>query len=146
VLSFTDCGNGIEMTFDGLEKVIAAVGAAIGAALTPIGVIYTASMNKRNRVAEEMLVHLTTENQKLEEKLKEADTAIELTKKDNLRFYQMVLFWFNEAHEMRRAALDARQEAESLAHAGKQPMPQWSDPLLLPKMEEVNRTPELGSV
>jgi hypothetical protein len=124
------------MWWDGLEKLIAAAGAAIAAALTPIGVIYTASINRKTKVSEASLSALTTEVKRLEARLKEVELEARTEKTSGLRWYQLVLFWFQTAHDMRRAALDARQLAESLARQGQQPQPAWPGPLHLPLMED----------
>jgi hypothetical protein len=123
------------MVLDGAEKIVAAFGTAIAAVLTPVGVIYAASMNRNNKAAEASVASLTAENERLTDKLERAEAEAEAERKSGLRWYQLVLWWFAAAHEMRRRALDARQVVESAARVEGKPAPEWTTSLLLPEME-----------
>jgi arginine/ornithine N-succinyltransferase beta subunit len=124
------------MEWEGLDKLIAAAGAAFAAALTPIGVIYAATINRKTKISSETIHTLTQEVSRLEDRLEDAEKSFRTERKEGLRWYQLVILWFNTAHVMRRNALDARQVAETIARNHSEPLPQWSDALHLPHMEE----------
>lgn len=124
------------MEFVGLERLIAAIGAALAAALTPIGVIYTATINRRNKETEASIAALNSELEKLGKRLAEAEARNQEEKRETLRWYQLSLLWFNHAHEMRRLALDGRQVAEAVSRTSGQVIPPWSGSLTLPLLEE----------
>jgi hypothetical protein len=124
------------MEWDGLEKLIAAAGAAIAAALTPVGVIYTATINRKSRASEATITSLTESLERAEERLEASEKLLETEKREGLRWYQLVQIWFDHAHDMRRDCLDARQEAENLARIAKLPAPQWTKSIQLPLMED----------
>lgn len=123
------------MDLGGAEKIIGAIGSALGAILTPIGVIYVASVNGKSKAAEKSVEELNAKLDELEEELKAAKTEAEREKRSGLRWYQLVLYWFNVAHEMRRHVFDARQVAESLARQTDTAKPVWNEKLLLPHLE-----------
>lgn len=123
------------MDLGGAEKIIGAIGSALGAILTPIGVIYVASVNGKSKAAEKSVEELSAKLDELEEELKAAKTEAEREKRSGLRWYQLVLYWFNVAHEMRRHVFDARQVAESLARQTDTAKPVWNEKLLLPHLE-----------
>jgi hypothetical protein len=120
----------------GFEKIIAAVGAAIAAVLTPLGVIYTAILTRRNQATETRISNLNEDICHIEKELEQLKLEAELHKKHSLRWYQLTMFWFNKAHEMRREALDARQKAESLVANRRSNHIEWPDELDLPEMEQ----------
>ncbi|MBC9179583.1 hypothetical protein [Pseudoroseomonas ludipueritiae] len=124
------------MQLEGVEKLVAAAGTALAAILTPIGVIYAASMNRSNKAAEATVASLTAENERLEEKLEKAQAEREYERLSGLRWYQIALWWFHAAHEMRRHTLDARQVAESKARIDGEPRPAWNETLDLPGLED----------
>lgn len=127
------------MLFEGLDKLIAALGAAVAAALTPVGVIYAASVNRKNKATEVTIASLTADIERLEERLADAEKLADAERKSGLKWYQLVLFWFSMSHDMRRFVLDTRQVAENLARNANQPMPQWSA-ITLPNMEDALAT------
>jgi hypothetical protein len=120
------------MQLEGVEKLVAAAGTALAAILTPIGVIYAASMNRSSKAAEATVASLTAENERLEEKLERAEDEREYERRSGLRWYQISLWWFHAAHNMKRHTLDARQVAESAARIQGHPQPTWSENLHLP--------------
>lgn len=124
------------MVFEGLDKLIAAFGAALAALLTPLGVIYAANLNRQSKSAESSVSVLTLEVERLEVRLDKAGKAAHYERQSGLRWYQVAIYWFNLAHDMRRNVLDARFEAENLARLNQQPPPKWNNPLTLPSLED----------
>ncbi len=119
----------------GVEKLIAAIGTALAALLTPIGVIYVAAISKKNKSVEESV---TTLREELDDKHDEIDRLrheLAWERASGLRWYQGQMTWYNLAHEMRRHTLDARQVAESYANLAKDlPKPTWSASIALPEL------------
>lgn len=129
-------------SLDGLERLIGAIGAALAAALAPIGVIYTASINRRNKLADLTIAGLNEELSRVQKRADHFEQAAERERREGLNWYQLVIFWFNLAHEMRRQAMDARQIAESAARLAGHTLPPWQHSLRLP---QINDPAQMGS-
>jgi hypothetical protein len=139
------------MVLDGAEKLVAAVGTAIAGVLAPIGVIYAASINRSNKVAEASVASLTIELDRvrdqvadLEADLAKAEAAVIAERASGLRWYQLAIWWFNMAQEMRRMVLDLRQIIRSQARLHGTEQPKWEADVLLPALEDPMPAPKMG--
>jgi uncharacterized protein YukE len=119
----------------GVEKLIAAIGTALAALLTPIGVIYVAAISKKNKTVEDSVTSLREEIEKKQDELDRLRHEIAWERTSGMKWYQEMMKWYNIAHEVRRHALDARQVAESYANLTKDlPKPTWNASIALPEL------------
>jgi len=120
------------MQLEGVEKLVAAIFTGLAALMAPVGVIYAARVNRDNKMVEASVASLTVENERLKDELEEAQDEARAERRSGLRWYQLSLWWFHAAHNMKRHTLDARQVAESGARIQRLPQPTWSEGLHLP--------------
>ena len=96
---------------EGWEKLILALGSFCAAVLTPVGVIYAASVNRRGREVERTVEALEAEVERckaervdLEEERDRYRAEAERERTSGLRWYALAIGWHGVAHNTRHLA------------------------------------------